>query len=149
MDASCSLELRSLGAAGSLGSEQWSWDAHVISLDEDINPLNVPRYKERDLGLGGPEIHGQHAILGVRLHNPVDMSVLQRESPLGDAELLPCFLGRGRFASDASESDEDMYTATHWVSMLEMAREVVDYHPEIENENGDYDTFTRAMNLYT
>ena len=69
--------------ASSLGFKQWKWDASVLGLDDDVNE-GIPRLRAypgvlREAGLGLLDVY---AILGKRLHNPVDMTVLQRGSPL-------------------------------------------------------------------
>ena len=98
-----------------MGFEQWSWDAILLSLDEDINPLNVPRLKGCDLNLAGWEINDHYAIIGVQLHNPVDMTKRQRESQLDDTELLPCFLVRGQFEPENADTDADARSHEHAV----------------------------------
>ena len=49
---------------GTLGFEQWSWDASVIGLTDDIYPMNVTRYERRGLRaseLSFMSLHDIHA----------------------------------------------------------------------------------------
>ena len=128
--------------AGSLGFEQWSWDASVLGLDDDVDEWAVPRLKAHGLGLAGWSLDKVHAILGVRFHNPVEMTEAQRIH-LADAETHPCFLVCGDF-----DNDEDVITTTRWVHFDRMGRHAVDYLPEDESERGDDEEYTRAIDAY-
>lgn len=128
--------------AATLGFVQWSWDASVMDLDNDIEPridiyskktLSARRQRAKDLDLAGLLIHEAHAVLGMRLHNPVDMTMAQREGPIDDAELEPCFLVRGVFESMGNE-ERERYTATRWVPLEEMTSLMYDFD---ENERGE------------
>ena len=49
-----------------------------------------PRLTGHELGLAGWSMDEVHTILGIRFHNPVEMSVSQRENGLVDADTHPC-----------------------------------------------------------
>ena len=68
------------------------------------------------------------AVIGMRFHNPVDMTVQQREGPLDEAVLEPCFLVRGQFKGLDFEESDEKYTATRWVSFEDVAYCVRDEH---------------------
>lgn len=104
--------------AATLGFEQWSWDASVLGLDEDIDPRRYPRRRAQELSLAGWIVNEIHEIRGMRLHNPIDMTEQQRECPIPEAELEPCVLVRGMFSSAGGDSDEEV-TATRWVHFEE------------------------------
>jgi len=83
------------------------------------------------------------AILGARLHNPVDMTVQQREGPIDDAELEPCFLVRGIFESMGVSSDGEHFTAMRWVHLEDIVATLYDFE---ENERGElFDFAERAL----
>ena len=118
---------------GSLGFKQWSWDASVMDLDGDIDPrISFPHGRRAKrfgrLNLAGSILVDVDAVIGMRFHNPVDMTVQQREGPLDEAVLEPCFLVRGQFQGLGFEESDEKYTATRWVSFEDVAYCVRDEH---------------------
>ena len=135
--------------ASSLGFKQWKWDASVLGLDDDVNE-GIPRLRAypgvlREAGLGLLDVY---AILGKRLHNPVDMTVLQRGSQLADMAMHPCFLVRGKFFSYVDPGNlcgYAEYMETRWITFDHMAEYVFggsEGDPEFVEE------FTRATGTY-
>ena len=147
--------------ADSLGFGQWFWDAHVIGLNDDNDHIRLERFEGHTYpgcpdgraftsGFAPDSLWNLHDIIGVRLHNPVDMTASQRERSLTDAELHPCYLVRGEFSPGWSGNpDEPLVPATRWVHIEDVAKHALDYTANDEADDGDFPEYIKALETYT
>lgn len=137
--------------AATLGFEQWSWDASVHAIHQDINsPLENPLYE--NLHLNPMRLCEVKQISGMRLCSVLEMSDAQREAPVPEADFKPCILVHGTFENmpiDGDSSTGVEFNDTRWVGFDDVMRLGICCAPDegIADE-GDFPSFVQAFNAF-
>ena len=94
---------------------------------------------DNEYGLAGWSLLDIHEICGVRHCSTLEMSSVQREAKLTEANLHPCLLVRGQFQSavDSPTDEESAFLDTRWVGFEEVMSTAICYDskaPEFVDE---------------